>query len=131
MKVNMSTVLTDITGEEPMKLESGVDPVTNQPKTKPATLRAIIQQALGGHVKGDEGLSDDERYKLFRLGKRLNAEEVSLSAAEIVTISNRVSKHYASAYVYGQVKDLLEPPVEDDQPVPQAKPNGSAEAHAH
>lgn len=130
MKVNMSTVLTDITGEEPMKLESGVD-ADGRPKTKPATLRAIIQQALGGHVKGDDGMSDDERYKLFRLGKRLNAEEVNLSAAEIVTISNRVSKHYASAYVYGQVKDLLEPPVDDDQPVPQAKPNGSAEAHAH
>lgn len=130
MKVNMNAVLTDITGAEPMKLEAGLDE-SGKPKTKAATLRAIIQQALGGHVKGDDTMSDDDRYKLYRLGKRLNAEEVNLSAADVVTINNRVSRHYASAYVYGQVKDLLEPPEEDEQAVPQAKPNGSAEAHVN
>ena len=123
MKVDMNQLLTDITGEETMKLPAGVDPVTEKPKTKPATLRAIIQDALGSPIKGDESMSDDERYKLFRLGKRLNADVVHLSAAEIVIINTRCSKHFLSAYVYGQVRDMLEPPVEDA--VAEPKPNGA------
>lgn len=119
MKINMNTVLTDITGEEQLKLDAGVDE-TGKPKTKPGTLRAVIQGALGAPVKGDDLLSDDDRLKLYRLGKRLNADEVALSAADIVTITKRVGKHWASAYVFGQVCDLLEPPEDADV----RKPNG-------
>lgn len=109
MKVNMNTVLTDITGEEPLRLDAGADE-NGKAKTKPGTLRAVIQGALGAPIKGDDTMSDDERLKLYRLGKRLNADQVTLSAADIVTITKRVGKHWASAFVFGQVCDLLEPP---------------------
>lgn len=100
MKANLTSILMDINDEKPMTLQDG----------QPATLRAIIQQALAGPVKGDETTSEDERYKLYRLGRRCKADDVHFSASEVTLVLTRVSKFFLSAYVYGQVKDMLDPP---------------------
>jgi len=112
MKANLNTVLMDINDDKEMALQGG----------EPATLRAIIQQALAGPVKGDEALADEKKYQMFRLGRRCKADEVHFSAPEVTLICERVSKFFLSAFVYGQVKDLLDPPAEDAMP---ARANGA------
>lgn len=99
MKANLTTILMDINDEKPMTLQDG----------QPATLRSIIQQALAGPIKNDENLTDEKKYQMFRLGRRCKADEVHFSAPEVTLICERVSKFFLSAYVFGQVKDLLDP----------------------
>ena len=113
MKANLNTILMDINDEKPMTLQDG----------QPATLRSIIQQALAGPIKGDENLTDEKKYQMFRLGRRCKADEVHFSAPEVTLICERVSKFFLSAYVYGQVKDLLDPPADEFAPV--VKSNGA------
>lgn len=112
MKVNMNTVLKSMDESEDMTTQDG----------KPATLRRLVHQALGGTTKGDDTMSDDERYKLFRLGKRCNADEVTLSSWDKQTILTRVGKVFVSSAIYGQVRDLIEPP--EDEAGAAVKPNG-------
>jgi hypothetical protein len=116
MKTDLDIVLRDMNDESDLRT----------PDDKPFTLRLAIQTSLGNAVKGDEAMSLDDKYKLWRLGKRCKGDSAHLTAQERTLILDRVSKAYPSVVIYGQVRDLLDPP-EEEQP----RANGGAhESHA-
>lgn len=119
MKIVLGTILRDINDSEDMKLADGRD-ADGKEKTKPATARDIIQQALAGPVKGDDSTSFDDKMKLYRLGLKCRGEVVNFDVHERKIILDRVAKFFMSPYVVGQVSDLLDPPADV-----VAKPNGA------
>jgi hypothetical protein len=119
MKVVLGTILRDINDSEDMRLADGRN-ADGSEKTKPATARDIIQQALAGPVKGDDAMTFDDKMKLYRIGQKCRGEIVHFDLKERNTILDRVAKFFMSPFVVGQVSDLLDPPADT-----VAKPNGA------
>lgn len=113
MKFDMTEVLMDINDEEPLKLDGGVDKDGKPKPLKDATVRAIIQTALGHPIKDDDKLSNDDKLRIYRLAKRCKANEAAFSAEDITLILDRISKYYGSAFIYGAMKEIMSPPVDE------------------
>lgn len=128
MKFDMNTVIMDINDERPLRVDGGTDAEGKPLPTKEATVRAIIQTSLGTPIAGDDKLSNDEKLKIYRLGKRCKAEEASFTASDVHLILDRISKYYGSAYIYGFMKEFMDPPVEE-QPVKANGADAGAAAH--
>jgi hypothetical protein len=94
MKIGMTTVLTDINGEEITENGEAVQ------------LRLIVQRALLGSLPGDEKLEADEKVKHFNLAVDSRQDEVDWSPENVAMVRSRVGKGFATAIV-GPVFALL------------------------
>lgn len=96
MKIRTSTVLLGVDGE-PLA-DAG----------KPVSLRAVIQNALLGTLRGDENLSGTEKLALWGLATRANEAEADFSVEEMATIKERIGRAYGPVVV-GPVYEILDP----------------------
>lgn len=124
MKVDLNALIMDIDGEKPLKTVADDQEEGEKQKLVDLTLRIAIRNALGRPVAGDEKITEEAKHKLWRLVKRTRGDTATFDAKDTTLILERVCKAWPSSIVYGQVKDLLDPEEEEQQP---AKANGAAD----
>ena len=96
MVINVSTSLLNFDGS----------PCQRDPKdTRPFTVRDAIDQAIS---MPDPTMSSDDKYALFKVGRRLyEGEAVELSLEEAVMVKAAVAKIF-NPVVYGCICEMLE-----------------------
>lgn len=111
MQVDLDTKLLDPHGKE---------------SSDQATVGTASYSALSAPLPEDQGMSMDQKLKIYRLVQKVAAGgKADLSAEEITTIKSRAAKALPMVW-FGALADLLDPTV---APVP-LKPGEPKEASA-
>lgn len=89
----------DTTTSEPIVLEPAKD----------CTLKSICLGAIGGAIDGDNVMTGEKKYALYKLADRISkGGAVEVTTEEVATLKERIAKTYANFIVIGAAFDALE-----------------------
>lgn len=89
------------------------DTATSEPivleEAKPATLKSICMGAVGAAIDGDNTMTGEKKYALYKLADRISkGGAVEVTSEEIATLKERIAKTYGNIIVIGAAFDALE-----------------------